>query len=72
MALLENWQKVAYNEKTNKQELQKFWQRYFLLEKGVYEKLLATIIDNFLPLWHPIISKTLFNCIKLLSTHCYS
>ncbi len=41
MALLENWQKVAYNEKTNKQELQKFWQRYFLIEKGVYEQLLT-------------------------------
>lgn len=41
MALLENWQKVAYNENTNKQELQKFWQRYFLIEKGVYEKLLV-------------------------------
>ena len=41
MALLENWQKVAYNEKTDKQELQRFWQRYFLLEKGVYEKLLT-------------------------------
>ena len=40
MALLESWQKIAYNEKTNKQELQRFWQRYFLLEKGVYEKLL--------------------------------
>ena len=41
MALLENWQKIAYNEKTNKQELQKFWQKYFLVEKGVYEKLLT-------------------------------
>ena len=41
MALLENWQKIAYNEKTNKQELQRFWQRYFLVEKGVYEKLLT-------------------------------
>ncbi len=41
MALLENWQKIAYNEKTNKQELQRFWQRYFLVEKGVYEKLLV-------------------------------
>ncbi len=41
MALLEKWQKIAYNEKTNKQELQKFWQRYFLVEKGVYEKLLT-------------------------------
>ena len=41
MALLESWQKVAYNEKTNKQELQRFWQRYFLVEKGVYEKRLV-------------------------------
>lgn len=42
MALLEQWQKIAYNEKTDKNELQKFWQRYFLLEKSVYEKLLTT------------------------------
>lgn len=41
MALLENWHKVAYNEKANKQELQRFWQRYFLLEKNVYEQLLS-------------------------------
>ena len=41
MALLEQWQKVAYNEKADKNELQRFWQRYFLLEKGVYEKLLT-------------------------------
>jgi Predicted metal-binding protein related to the C-terminal domain of SecA len=41
MALLEQWQSIAYNEKTDKNELQKFWQRYFLLEKGVYEKLLS-------------------------------
>ena len=41
MALLEQWQKIAYNEKTDRGELQRFWQRYFLLEKGVYEKLLT-------------------------------
>ena len=41
MALLEKWQKIAYNEKTNKQELQRFWQKYFLVEKTVYEKLLT-------------------------------
>lgn len=41
MALLEKWQEIAYNENANKQELQRFWQRYFLLEKGVYEKLLV-------------------------------
>ena len=41
MALLQEWQKIAYNDKANKGELQRFWQRYFLLEKGVYEKLLT-------------------------------
>ena len=41
MALLQDWHAIAYNEKANQQELQSFWQRYFLLEKGVYEKLLT-------------------------------
>ena len=41
MALLQEWQKIAYNEKANQGELQRFWQRYFLLEKGVYEQLLT-------------------------------
>lgn len=41
MALLEQWHKIAYNEKTDKGELQRFWQRYFRLEQGVYEKLLS-------------------------------
>ena len=41
MALLERWQKIAYNENLDQRELQRFWQRYFLLEKGVYEQLLT-------------------------------
>ena len=41
MALLQEWQSVAYNERANQQDLQRFWQRYFLLEKGVYEQLLV-------------------------------
>lgn len=41
MALLQDWHAIAYNENANKGELQKFWQHYFMLEKGVYEKLLA-------------------------------
>ena len=40
MAILEEWRKVAYNTETDKKEIQRFWERYFLLEKGVYEKLL--------------------------------
>ena len=41
MALLQEWHKIAYNENMNQGELQRFWQRYFLLEKGVYEQLLT-------------------------------
>lgn len=41
MALLEEWKKIVYNEKANRGELQKMWDRYFKLEKGVYEKLLV-------------------------------
>ena len=40
MALLEEWRGIAYNDKTDKGELQKFWQRYFRMEKEVYEQLL--------------------------------
>ncbi len=42
MGLLQDWQKIAYNEKADKGELGKFWDRYFELEKGVYEQLLTT------------------------------
>ncbi|MCM1105580.1 MAG: SEC-C metal-binding domain-containing protein [Blautia sp.] len=41
MGILQDWQAIAYNEKADRGELQRFWQRYFQLEKGVYEKLLA-------------------------------
>ena len=41
MALLQQWQKVAYNEKEDKGKLQKFWNAYFLIEKGIYEQLLS-------------------------------
>ncbi len=40
MALLEQWQSIAYNQQTDRGTLQKFWQKYFLLEKGIYEQLL--------------------------------
>ena len=40
MALLEQWQAIAYNQQEDKNKLQQFWRHYFLLEKGVYEKLL--------------------------------
>lgn len=45
MALLEQWHSIAYNEKADKGELQRFWQRYFDLEKSVYEQLLENPDD---------------------------
>ena len=41
MALLEKWQKMAYNETEDKNKLQKLWADYFEVEKGIYKKLLA-------------------------------
>ena len=38
--LLEQWQSIAYNEKANKGELQRFWGSYFQIEKEIYEQLL--------------------------------
>ena len=40
MALLEQWQNMAYDTSKDQKTMQEFWQRYFLLEKGIYEKLL--------------------------------
>ncbi len=40
MTLLKQWRDTAYNEKTNKGDLQRFWAQYFEIEKGIYEKLL--------------------------------
>ena len=41
MALLQEWRDVAYSQEADKAQLQKFWTNYFLIEKGIYEKLLA-------------------------------
>ena len=42
MALLQEWRDYAYGEELNKtKEGQKLWSRYFELEKGIYEQLLA-------------------------------
>ena len=40
MALLKEWQKIAYNEKEDRGVLQRFWTEYFATEKSIYEKLL--------------------------------
>lgn len=42
MALLQDWRDYAYsNEMQTTKEGQKFWEKYFELEKGIYEQLLA-------------------------------
>ena len=40
MALLEQWQTVAYDQTQTQATLQEFWNNYFLLEKSIYEQLL--------------------------------
>ena len=42
MSLLQDWRDVAYNQEEDNNKLQKFWADYFLVEKGIYEKLLAS------------------------------
>ena len=39
--LLEQWQEIAYNEKADRGQLQRFWATYFDIEKGIYEQLLT-------------------------------
>ncbi len=41
MALLQDWRALAYNQQADKAQLERFWNNYFLLEKGIYEKLLT-------------------------------
>lgn len=41
MALLQEWRNIAYDQSKDKGQLQRFWNNYFLLEKGIYEKLLT-------------------------------
>ena len=41
MSLLQDWRDTAYSQKTDKKVLQKFWTDYFMVEKGIYEKLLS-------------------------------
>ena len=41
MGLLQEWREIVYNQEADKKQLQKFWTEYFLIEKGIYEKLLS-------------------------------
>ena len=41
MALLQEWREIAYSQQTDREQLQNFWTDYFMIEKGIYEKLLS-------------------------------
>ena len=41
MTLLETWREMAYSNEENEQNSTKFWSNYFVIEQGIYEKLLA-------------------------------
>ena len=41
MGLLQQWRDTVYSQQTDKKVLQKFWTDYFMIEKGIYEKLLS-------------------------------
>ena len=40
-SLLGQWRKKAYDQQADKGRLKRFWEEYFLIEKGIYAKLLA-------------------------------
>lgn len=39
--LLEQWRDMAYDEGADRGQLQRFWNSYFEIEKGIYEQLLT-------------------------------
>ncbi|MCQ2507761.1 MAG: SEC-C domain-containing protein [Dorea sp.] len=40
-SLLDQWRDIAYDEKADRGNLQRFWSEYFMIEKGIYEQLLS-------------------------------
>ena len=41
LSLLETWRGIAYAAEKSAQETNRFWNHYFVLEKGIYEQILA-------------------------------
>jgi uncharacterized protein len=41
MTLLEQWRETAYNQEMDQEQMNAFWNAYFLKEKEVYEQLLS-------------------------------
>ena len=40
MTLLENWRNKAYGDATDNKQKEELWKNYFIIEKGIYEKIL--------------------------------
>lgn len=40
MSLLEDWRNLAYSQEMPKNQNDALWERYFILEKGIYEQIL--------------------------------
>ena len=45
MTLLENWRNKAYGDATDDKQKEEIWKNYFLVEKGIYEKILKNPND---------------------------
>lgn len=41
MSLLEEWRSYAYSQEITQQQSDAIWEQYFLVEKGIYEKILS-------------------------------
>lgn len=41
MTLLENWRNLAYGDGLDDKKKEELWSEYFVIEKGIYEKLLS-------------------------------
>lgn len=41
MSLLETWRNTAYSQEMTQEQSDRLWGNYFLVEKGIYEKILA-------------------------------
>ncbi|MGE5631203.1 MAG: SEC-C metal-binding domain-containing protein [Caulobacteraceae bacterium] len=45
MSLFENWRNTAYDKEQDEKEQRKFWEKYFEVEKSIYEKILSNPKD---------------------------
>ena len=45
MTLLENWRNKAYGDATDNKQKEEIWKNYFIVEKGIYEKILKNPKD---------------------------